>query len=38
MITLDNYCGSVCMDDNILEIAKKIENEGGRLYLVGRSH
>lgn len=23
------------MDDNILEIAKKIENEGGRLYLVG---
>ena len=26
---------SVFMDDNILEIAKKIENEGGRLYLVG---
>lgn len=23
------------MNDNILEIAKKIENEGGRLYLVG---
>lgn len=26
------------MNDNILEIAKKIENEGGRLYLVGRSY
>ena len=25
------------MNENILEIAKKIENEGGRLYLVGRS-
>ena len=23
------------MSENILEIAKKIENEGGRLYLVG---
>lgn len=25
------------MNKDILEIAKKIENEGGRLYLVGRS-
>ena len=38
MILLDNYCGSVCMNNNMLEIARKIKNEGGRLYLVGRGY